>query len=63
MKIFRVSFGSNIVGSHDCVTVLAENEADALEKGKPMLNTHKLIPNFLNKFGRYNAVENGGIDE
>ena len=57
MKTFKVSFGSRIAGSHDSVVVVAENEEEAFEKGKPMLNTHKLSPDYLNNYGRYDVVE------
>lgn len=56
-KIYKVSFGSRITGSHDHVYVVAESEKEALEKGKPMLNTHKLAPDFLNSYGRFNVCE------
>ena len=32
-------------------------EVEALEKGKLMLSTHKLVPDFLNKYGRYGVEE------
>lgn len=57
MKLFEVSFGSRIVGSHDSVVVMAENAEEAFEKGKPMLNTHKLSHDYLNSYGRYDVVE------
>jgi hypothetical protein len=53
MRLFKVSFGSHIVGSHDHVYVMADNEQMALRIAKPMLNTHKLNPDFLNQYGRY----------
>jgi hypothetical protein len=55
MNAYLVSFGSNIVGSHDSIVVMAKNETEALKKGKPMLNTHKLSPDFLNKYGSYSV--------
>lgn len=57
MKTYRVSFGSNIVGSHDSVIVYGKDENEALAMAKKMLNTHKLIPACLNKYGRYTVVE------
>lgn len=57
MKTFEVSFGSRITGSHDYVVVMAESEEEAMKIGKPMLNTHKLSPDFLNSYGRYDVVE------
>lgn len=57
MKTYKVCFGSNIVGSHDHVYVVANNEQEAFAKGKPMLNTHKLHPDFLNSYGRYSVYE------
>ena len=38
MKTFIVSFGCRIAGSYDYVVVLAENEEQAFEIGKPILN-------------------------
>lgn len=55
MKMYRVSFGSRIAGSNDSVFVMAKSEQEALEIGKPMLNTHKLIPDFLINYGRYSV--------
>lgn len=46
MKLFEVSFGSKIVGSNDCTFLMANNANEALEMGKKMLNTHKLVPIF-----------------
>ena len=57
MKLFKVTFGSRIVGSHDYTYVMAENENEALKIAKPMLNTHKLSPDFLNQYSRYNVYE------
>ena len=57
MKEYIVSFGSNIAGSRDHVYVMAESEMEALAKGKPMLNTHKLSPDFLNQYSRYSVRE------
>lgn len=57
MKLFEVSFGSKIVGSNDCTFLMANNANEALEMGKKMLNTHKLVPNFLNDYGRWNVTE------
>ena len=57
MKPFRVSFGSKIAGSTDSVIVLAENAEKAFEKARPMLDTHKLIPDFLNQYSRYMVYE------
>lgn len=57
MKEFIVSFGSHIAGSHDYTHVMANNEQEALEKGKSMLNTHKLYPDFLNNYGHFNVRE------
>ena len=55
MNMYRVSFRSRIVGSNDSVCVMAESEQAALNKGKTMLNTHKFIPDFLNKYSRYSV--------
>lgn len=55
MNMYKVSFGSRIVGSNDSVCVMAESEQAALNKGKLMLNTHKLVPDFLNKYSRYSV--------
>ena len=57
MKEYKVYFRNNIAGSYDSTVILAENEFEAIEKGKPMLNTHKLVPDFLNKYGRYGVEE------
>ena len=57
MKEYKVYFRNNIAGSYDSTVILAENEFEAIEKGKPMLNTHKLAPDFLNKYGRYGVEE------
>ena len=57
MRTFIVSFGNHIPGSRDSVVVLAYNSAEALEKGKIMLNTHKLVPDFLNQYSRYSVEE------
>lgn len=57
MKPFKVSFGSKIAGSTDSVIVLAESADKAFEKARPMLNTHKLSPDFLNQYSRYNIYE------
>ena len=57
MKEYKVYFRNNIAGSYDSTIILAENEFEAIEKGKPMLNTHKLVPDFLNKYGRYGVEE------
>ena len=57
MKEFIVSFSSKIVGSHDYVYVVAKNADEALKIGKPMLNTRKLIPDFLNGYGRFHVCE------
>ena len=55
MIMYRVSFCSRIAGSNDSVCVMAKSEQEALEIGKPMLNTHKLTPDFLNSYGRYSV--------
>lgn len=52
MKLFKVSFGSKIAGSNDCTYLMANSANEALENGKKMLNTHKLFPDFLNKYSR-----------
>lgn len=52
-KLYKVEFGSNIAGSKDIVYISSENETNALNEAKPLLNTHKLVPDFLNKKGRY----------
>ena len=57
MKEYKVYFRNNIAGSYDSTVILAENEFEALEKGKLMLSTHKLVPDFLNKYGRYGVEE------
>ena len=57
MKLFMVSFGSRIARSYDYVYVMAENSSDALKIAKPMLDTHKLVPDFLNEYSRYNVRE------
>lgn len=57
MKLFKVSFGSRIAGSNDFTYLLASGWEEALENGKKMLNTHKLFPNFLNDYGRYEVEE------
>lgn len=57
MKVFIVSFGSRIVGSYDYTYVMANNSQEALEKGKSMLNTNKLSPDFLNSYGCFNVRE------
>ena len=57
MKAFIVSFGSRIIGSYDYVYVMANNAQEALEKGKPMLNTNKLYPSFLSSYGCFNVRE------
>lgn len=57
MKLFKVSFGSRIAGSNDFTYLLASRWEEALEKGKKMLNTHKLFPDFLNAYGRYEVEE------
>ena len=57
MKIFRVSFGSHIPGSYDSTIIIADNSAEALEKGKSILNRHKLVPDFLNQYSRYKVEE------
>ena len=56
-KIYRVRFGSRIAGSADSVVVIAQSEDEAMEIAKPMLNTHKLAPDFLNRYGQYFAEE------
>ena len=60
MNLYSVSFGSNIAGSHDHVYVVAKDEHEAFMIGKPKLNTHKLVPDFLNQYGRFyiSKVEN-----
>lgn len=55
MEMYKVSFGSNITGSCDYVYVMAKSEQEAREKGKSMLDTHKLVPDFLNSYGRYSV--------
>jgi len=57
MKEYIVSFVSYIADSHDHVYIMAENKMEALKIGKSMLNTHKLVPDFLNKYGRFNVHE------
>ena len=56
MKLYKVAFGSRISGSQDYCYVLAESETEALDKGKEMLDTHRLVPDFLNKYGRYSVM-------
>ena len=55
MNMYRVSFSSRISGGSDNVCIMAKSEQEALEKGKPMLNTNKLVPSFLNGYGRYSV--------
>lgn len=55
MKTYKVKFVSKIAGGSDHVFVIAESEQKALEIGKPMLNTHKLVPDFLNSYSRYSV--------
>lgn len=57
MKLFLVSFGSRIAGSRDHVYVMAKDANEALTIGKPMLDTHKLTPEYLNQLGRYDVCE------
>lgn len=57
MKLFKVSFGSRIAGSNDFTYLMADNREEALKKGKKMLDTHKLVPDFLNTYGRYEVQE------
>lgn len=57
MKLFKVSFGSKISGSNDCTFLMANDENEALEMGKKMLNMHKLIPDFLNNYSIWNVME------
>ena len=56
-KVYRVQFGSRIAGSADSVVVIAQSEDEAMEIAKPMLNTRKLVPDFLNRYGQYFAEE------
>lgn len=53
MKAFIVCWHHHIAGGSDHVCVMAKDEREALQKGKPMLNTHKLHPDFLNNYGMY----------
>lgn len=53
MEMYRVNFCSRIAGGNDSVCIMANSEQEALKMGKPMLNTHKLTPDFLNNYGRY----------
>ena len=55
MGIYKVSFDNNIVGGSDSTYIIADSEEEALKKGKYFINTHKLIPDFLNTYGRYNV--------
>lgn len=55
MNLYLVSYGSKIIGSNDFVYVIAESEKEALKIAKPMLNTHKLYPDFLNNYSRYHV--------
>ncbi len=57
MKLFEVSFGSKIVGSNDCAFLMANDANEALEMGKKILNAHKLVPSFLNDYGRWHVTE------
>lgn len=57
MKMYRVSAVSKLAGGNDNVCVMAESVQMAFLIGKPMLNTHKLIPAFLNGFVRYDVEE------
>jgi hypothetical protein len=51
-KVFLVGVYSRIAGGNDCTYVLANNEAEALKIGVPMLDTHKLVPDFLNDYSK-----------
>jgi hypothetical protein len=52
-KTYLVEWKSNIVGGSDCTYVSANNAQDAFYKAEPMLNRHKLVPDFLNDYGRF----------
>jgi hypothetical protein len=51
-KLYIVGIHSNIAGGNDHVYVRAENPEEALKIGEPMLDKHKLIPDFLNNYSR-----------
>ena len=51
-RLYEASWVTNIVGGSDIVYLLAENDLEAIEKAKSLLNTHKLVPNWLNNYGR-----------
>lgn len=52
-KLFLVEWRHRIAGGSDCTYVYATDVKDALERAKPMLDTHKLVPDFLNNYGRF----------
>lgn len=57
LKLYRVSLGGNIIGSQNGVIVMASDHEEALNLGKPQLNTNGLIYSFLDKRGKYKVTE------
>ena len=57
LKMYFVEFGSRIPGSYDYTYVMASDPETALKLAKPMLETNRLFPDFLNKFGKFTVTE------
>jgi hypothetical protein len=51
-KLYIVGIYSRIAGGNDHTYVMAENQEEALKIGEPMLDKHKLVPDFLNDYSR-----------
>lgn len=56
-KLFLVEWHHRIAGGSDCTYVYATNAKEAVAKATPMLNTHKLVPDFLNDYGKLIVTE------
>lgn len=51
-KLYIVGIHSRIAGGNDYTYVMAENPEEALKIGEPMLDKHRLVPDFLNQYSR-----------
>jgi hypothetical protein len=56
-KLFLVKWHHRIAGGSDYTYVYATDEENAAAKAELVLNRHKLVPDFLNSYGRLVVME------
>lgn len=53
MRYYYVEFSSRISGGSDAAWIYAGSEEEALRIARTKINTHKLVPDYLNNYSRW----------